>query len=98
MPSAILITSLPHFISRDEHKVIAAQTPVSFSDIPPVLRHKEEHVSATLDPPLAGFSAEDAAQGTLFVLERLLLLLSFSSFAILEKFIYYSRISPATFL
>ncbi|KAJ7282771.1 regulator of volume decrease after cellular swelling-domain-containing protein [Mycena rebaudengoi] len=76
MPSAILITSLPHFISRDEHKVIAAQTPVSFSDIPPVLRHKEEHVSATLDPPLAGFSAEDTAQGTLFVLESVLVFMS----------------------
>ncbi|KAF7375141.1 hypothetical protein MSAN_00400500 [Mycena sanguinolenta] len=70
MPSATLITSVPHFVSREEHTHIATETPASFTDIPPVLRHKEENVSATLDPPLDGFSAEDGAQGTLYIIER----------------------------
>jgi nucleotide-sensitive chloride channel 1A len=70
MPSATLISSVPTFVSREEHTTIAAETPVSFTDIPPVLRHKEENVSATLDPPLDGFSIEDGAQGTLYIIER----------------------------
>ena len=36
----------------------------------PVLRHKEDNVSVTLDPPLDGFSAQDAANGSLYVIER----------------------------
>ena len=65
-----LASSLPSFISSEEHKVASASTPASFADIPPVLRHKEENVSVSLDPPLEGFSAEDGANGTLYVIER----------------------------
>ncbi|KAJ7352481.1 regulator of volume decrease after cellular swelling-domain-containing protein [Mycena albidolilacea] len=75
MPSATLITSVPTFVSREEHRDIAAATPVAFADIPPVLRHKEENVSITLDPPLDGFSAEDA-QGTLYIIESVLAFMS----------------------
>ncbi|KAF7330343.1 hypothetical protein MVEN_02472600 [Mycena venus] len=76
MPSATLISSVPTFVSREEHTNIAAETPISFTDIPPVLRHKEENVSATLDPPLDGFSAEDGAQGTLYIIESVLVFMS----------------------
>jgi nucleotide-sensitive chloride channel 1A len=78
MPSATLITSIPTFVSREEHRDIAAVTPVAFTDIPPVLRHKEENVSITLDPPLDGFSAEDA-QGTLYIIERFFRVISGSN-------------------
>lgn len=73
MPSATLISSVPHFVSREEHTSIAAATPVSFTDIPPVLRHKEDNVSVTLEPPLDGFSTQDGAHGTLYVIERFVL-------------------------
>ncbi|KAF8207211.1 regulator of volume decrease after cellular swelling-domain-containing protein [Mycena galopus ATCC 62051] len=76
MPSATLITSVPTFVLPEEHARIAAETPVSFSDIPPVLRHKEENVSATLDPPLDGFSAEDGAQGTMYIITSVLVFMS----------------------
>ena len=65
-----LITELPTHISPEEHKNIVASTPSSFSSIPPVLRHKEENVSVTIDPPLEGFPAEDLKSGTLYVIER----------------------------
>ncbi|KAI1797484.1 regulator of volume decrease after cellular swelling-domain-containing protein [Ganoderma leucocontextum] len=71
-----LITALPTHISPEEHKNISASTPASFADIPPVLRHKEENVSITLEPPLHGFSSEDGALGTLYVIESVLVFLS----------------------
>ncbi|EJF55842.1 hypothetical protein DICSQDRAFT_150737 [Dichomitus squalens LYAD-421 SS1] len=71
-----LVTSLPTYISPEEHKNISASTPASFADIPPVLRHKEENVSVTLDPPLPGFSSEDGANGALYVIESALVFLS----------------------
>jgi nucleotide-sensitive chloride channel 1A len=70
MPATTLITSLPTFISPEEHKSLVGSTPVSFNDIPPKLCHKEDNVSVTLDPPLENFTAEDAAQGSLYVIER----------------------------
>ncbi|KAJ7242760.1 regulator of volume decrease after cellular swelling-domain-containing protein [Mycena haematopus] len=76
MPSVTLIASIPNFVSREEHTHIAAETPISFTDIPPVLRHKEENVSVTLDPPLDGFLAEDGAQGTLYIIESVLVFMS----------------------
>lgn len=65
-----LIAELPAHISPEEHKNIVASTPSSFASIPPVLRHKEENVSVTIDPPLEGFPSEDLANGTLYVIER----------------------------
>lgn len=65
-----LITELPAHISPEEHQNIVASTPSSFASIPPVLRHKEENVSVTIDPPLEGFPSEDLVSGTLYVIER----------------------------
>lgn len=70
MPAATLTTSLPIFVGPEEHRNIVGTTPTSFNDIPPKLCHKEENVSVTLDPPLEGFSTEDGAHGTLYVIER----------------------------
>ena len=70
MPPVTLISSLPPYISPEEHAQITGSTPASFSDIPSVLRHKEENVSAILTPPVEGFSAEDGAQGTLYIIDR----------------------------
>lgn len=70
MAPIVIIDELQKFISPEEHRNLIASTPASFSDIPPVLRHQEEDVSITLDPPLDGFSAEECAKGTLYVIER----------------------------
>ena len=70
MAPIVIIDEIPKFISPEEHKNLIASTPASFSDIPPVLRHQEEDVSITLDPPLDGFSAEECAKGSLYVIER----------------------------
>jgi hypothetical protein len=70
MPSVTLSTSVPTSVSLEEHRALVGSTPASFNDIPPILRHKEENVSVTLDPPLDGFSEQDGAQGTLYVIER----------------------------
>ncbi|KAH9902537.1 regulator of volume decrease after cellular swelling-domain-containing protein [Cubamyces lactineus] len=74
--AVVLIDALPKYISAEEHRNLVASTPASFSDIPPVLRHKEENVSVTLDPALDTFSAEDAANGTLYVIESHLVFMS----------------------
>ncbi|KAI0788060.1 regulator of volume decrease after cellular swelling-domain-containing protein [Fomes fomentarius] len=71
-----LVSSLPKHISPEEHQKLVASTPASFADIPPVLRHRQDNVSATLDPPLDGFSTEDAANGSLYVIESALVFLS----------------------
>ncbi|KAK7051020.1 hypothetical protein VNI00_005132 [Paramarasmius palmivorus] len=76
MTAVTLITSTPHFISQEEHKTLVGSTPASFNDIPPVLRHKEENVSVALDPPVQGFSEQDAAQGTLYIIESVLVFMS----------------------
>jgi len=55
---------------------LVGSTPTSFNNIPPLLRHKEENVSVTLDPPLHGFTPQDAAHGTLYVLESVLVFMS----------------------
>ncbi|KAI0261547.1 regulator of volume decrease after cellular swelling-domain-containing protein [Gloeopeniophorella convolvens] len=72
MPAVAFIDAIPRHISTEEHRVLTAATPASFSDIPPVLRHKEDGVRVALDPPLAGFSAEDGASGTLYIIESVL--------------------------
>lgn len=68
MPSVNLVSAVPTFVSSEEHKTLVASTPASFNDIPPVLRHKEDNVVVTLNPPLDTF---DGATGTLYVLTRL---------------------------
>ncbi|KAJ3786150.1 regulator of volume decrease after cellular swelling-domain-containing protein [Lentinula aff. detonsa] len=64
--AATLIGAVPKFVSPEEHRNIVGSTPVSFNDIPPVLRH-EEPVSVTFEPSLDGFNEVDGKEGV-FVL------------------------------
>lgn len=68
--SILIVTDVPAFASPEEHRNIVASTPPSFNDIPPVLRHKEENVKITLDPPLEGFTPGDGDNGVLYIIER----------------------------
>jgi chloride channel, nucleotide-sensitive, 1A len=63
-----VITSVPHHVSEEQHRELVSSTPSSFSEIPPTLCHREENISVVLDPPLQGFSEEDGATGTLYLL------------------------------
>lgn len=56
----------------EEHRTLTGATPTSFSDIPPVLRQKVDNVRLTFDPLFDGFSPEDGALGTLYIIERFL--------------------------
>ncbi|PPQ85373.1 hypothetical protein CVT25_006404 [Psilocybe cyanescens] len=76
MPAVNLITALPNFVTQEEHTALVASTPNSFSDIPAVIKHKEENVTVTLDPPLENFSNENAIQGTLYVLTSALIFMA----------------------
>ncbi|KIK10240.1 hypothetical protein K443DRAFT_670864 [Laccaria amethystina LaAM-08-1] len=75
MPTVNLVSAVPTFVSPEEHKTLVASTPASFNDIPPVLRHKEDNVIVTLNPPLDTF---DGATGTLYVLTSVLVFMSFA--------------------
>ncbi|KAJ7451837.1 regulator of volume decrease after cellular swelling-domain-containing protein [Mycena galericulata] len=77
MPAVTLIqiSSVPNFVSREEHTHLAARTPSSFADIPPVLQLQDK-VGVTFEPPLDGFSQEDGTEGTLFVIESVLVFMS----------------------
>ncbi|KAG1721439.1 regulator of volume decrease after cellular swelling-domain-containing protein [Suillus occidentalis] len=76
MVSTTLISSVPQYVSAEEHRNIVGSTPTSFNDIPPVLRHKEDNVRVMLDPPLPTFTEQDGANGTLFVIESALVFMS----------------------
>lgn len=65
-----LISAPPNFVSVEEHRNLASSTPASFNDIPPVIRHREDHVSIHLDPPVEGLTAEELSKGTLYVIDR----------------------------
>ena len=65
-----IISSLPPFISPEEHKTLTSTTPESFSSIPPVLRLEESNVSVSFDPPLQDFGPDDCERGTLYIIER----------------------------
>ncbi|KAI9570650.1 regulator of volume decrease after cellular swelling-domain-containing protein [Boletus coccyginus] len=74
--STLIVTALPNFVSPEEHRNVVASTPSSFSDIRPVLRHKQDNVSVTLDPPLDAFTPEDCANGALYIIESVLVFMS----------------------
>ncbi|KAG1870707.1 regulator of volume decrease after cellular swelling-domain-containing protein [Suillus subalutaceus] len=76
MVSTTLISTVPQYVSSEEHRNIVGSTPQSFNDIPPVLRHKEDNVRVVLDPPLHTFTEQDCANGTLFVIESALVFMS----------------------
>ena len=63
-----VITSVPNHVTEEQHRELISSTPSSFSEIPPVLCYREENISVALDPPLQGFSEEDGATGTLYLL------------------------------
>lgn len=65
-----IISSLPPFVSPEEHKTLTSTTPESFSSIPPVLRLQEPNVSVSFDPPLQDFGPDDCKHGTLYIIER----------------------------
>ena len=70
MPPPALVDSLPVYVSLEEHINLISSTPTSFNEIPPVLRHREDNVSITLDPPLEGFSSAECVSGTLYIIEK----------------------------
>ncbi|KAF5327537.1 hypothetical protein D9619_004362 [Psilocybe cf. subviscida] len=74
MPAVKPISAVPKYISKEEHSALVASTPASFGDIPPVIRHKEENVSITLDPGFGIFT--NATQGTLYILTSVLAFVS----------------------
>ncbi|PFH53131.1 hypothetical protein AMATHDRAFT_138305 [Amanita thiersii Skay4041] len=76
MSAVTLISTLPYYISKEEHGSLLSSTPDSFNDIPAVLVYKEDNVSVTLDPPVDGFTQQDAAQGTLYVISSSLVFMS----------------------
>ena len=66
--SLVVVNSVPNYVSEEQHRALVSSTPSSFSDIPSILLYHEENISVVLDPPLQGFSEEDAATGTLYLL------------------------------
>ncbi|CAG7849511.1 SubName: Full=Uncharacterized protein {ECO:0000313/EMBL:KIM27556.1} [Serendipita indica DSM 11827] len=68
MPGVLIITSLPRFVSQEEHRELTSSTPASFSEIPAVLYYQEQNASITLDPPLDGMTEQDCANGIVYVL------------------------------
>ena len=61
------ISTLPVFVTPEERKEVTSSTPLSFDSIPPTLRHKEENVSISFDPPHEDWQE---ARGTLYIIER----------------------------
>lgn len=70
------ISSLPSFVSPEEHKTLTSTTPESFSSIPPVLRLEVPNVSVSFDPPLQAFEPDDCRHGTLYIIESVLVFFS----------------------
>jgi nucleotide-sensitive chloride channel 1A len=81
MPAVSFTDAIPNHVSVEEHRTLTGVTPTSFGDIPPVLRQKVDNVRLAFDPSLDGFSPDDGALGTLYIIERslILFLLFFSS-------------------
>jgi nucleotide-sensitive chloride channel 1A len=67
---ATIISSLPAFVSAEEHSHLTGSTPDSFALITPLLRHREPAVSITLRPPLDAWHDHQGTSGTLYVIER----------------------------
>lgn len=60
------LTSPPPALSQAELVEISASTPSTFEGIAPILRHKQEEVEVTVDPPFESFSG---GKGTLYITE-----------------------------
>ncbi|EJD06663.1 uncharacterized protein FOMMEDRAFT_102509 [Fomitiporia mediterranea MF3/22] len=79
MTIVTIINAPPTSISPNEHRERTAETPASFSDIPPVLRHKEENARVVFDPPVEGLTEEELKKGTVYIVESVLAFISESS-------------------
>lgn len=78
MPGISTITSLPNFVTLEQHRELTSSTPSSFAELPAILYHEEPNAAITLDPPLDGFSPEDCASGTVYLLSSVLIFMSTS--------------------
>lgn len=68
IPGALVsTTSVPKFISRDEHISMTSTTPASWTDIPPILHYSEEGVKIEFDP---AYRNQAEMKGNLWVTER----------------------------
>lgn len=70
MPAVTIITAQPLSITPEEYNEASQTTPLSFSDIPPVLRLKAENIRISFKPSLTDLSEEELSKGTLYVIER----------------------------
>lgn len=68
--SVILISASPATITLEEHQRLVQSTPTSFSDIPPVLRLRQDDVSIEFEPVVEGITVEELSKGTLYISER----------------------------
>ncbi|KAH7106446.1 regulator of volume decrease after cellular swelling-domain-containing protein [Auriculariales sp. MPI-PUGE-AT-0066] len=68
MPLTI-IEGPPPFTTPEHHRQLTSATPDSFDSIPPIIRHKDDNVTLTLDPPLDQIPSQNAS-GTLYVTEK----------------------------
>lgn len=73
-----IISSLPIFISEEEHRTRTSSTPESFADIPPVLKHQQRDVTVKFDPPIQELSPDELKGGTLYVVESLMIYMASS--------------------
>lgn len=72
MPPApiILISAPPTTVTLEEHQQLVQSTPASFSEIPPVLRLRQDDVAIEFEPAVEDITAEELSKGTLYITER----------------------------
>ena len=61
-----LLSQPPPALSQAELAEISASTPSTFEGIAPILRHKEEQVTVTVEPAFEGFTG---GKGELYITE-----------------------------
>lgn len=65
--AVVLTSTLPVFNTPEEHRQLVSSTPQNFSDIPPVLRHKQGDVNVVFEPAIPHQSSW--GPGTLYVID-----------------------------
>ncbi|KAI5481210.1 hypothetical protein MNV49_005645 [Pseudohyphozyma bogoriensis] len=61
-----LLTSAPPALTAEELAALSTSTPATFEGIAPLLRHREEQVTVTVEPAFQGF---EGGKGTLWITE-----------------------------
>ncbi|KAM0754202.1 hypothetical protein T439DRAFT_323077 [Meredithblackwellia eburnea MCA 4105] len=61
-----ILTTSPPVLTSEELNTLSQSTPSTFNDIPPLLRHQQEAVTVSIDPPFQDYAG---GKGTLFVTE-----------------------------